>query len=341
MPDSRSHDCGEFTVPPRRVAMLVLSSLLLLNAQPWLSSNSAADAVFPAPVEVTQPFASRSVDALDPLDPWLGGSSLAPLDMTGSAAPTDEAGADAAEYMNLRHKFTVSLGGALFSNFASTIKVTGNAGVGAAVDMDDLVGLAKEATAGRIDMSYAFNERHQIDFSYYDIRRSGHTAATKEDIIFGDISIPAGTAVSSAFNTRIIKLAYRYNFVAEPRTVIGASFGIHSMGMQVSMDSADLSLDESFNQELPLPLLGLHGGYALSKTWSLLADVELMQVDLGNYRGYIGDNRLVLNHDSFEHVGWGVGLNGFRIDASAEGNDLKAQMNYGYQAVMVYLRFYF
>lgn len=323
--------------------MLLLSSLLLLNAQPWPASSPASDAT-PVAVELTQPAESRALESLGAfgaVEPWFGSSHLAPLDLASTAASADEAGKGETEYKNLRHKFTVSLGGALFSNFTSTVKVTGNAGVGAAVDMNDVTGLEKDATSGRIDMSYAFNERHQIDFSFYDIRRSGHTASTSQDINFGDISIPAGAAVNSAFNTRILKLAYRYNFVSEPRTVIGASFGIHSMGVQVSMDSSDLSLEESFNQELPLPLLGLHGGYALSDKWSLLADVEVMQVDLGDFRGFIADNRLVLNHDSWEHVGWGVGFNGFRVDATAQGDDLKAQFDYGYQAVMVYLRFYF
>jgi len=272
-----------------------------------------------------------------------GGAEPAPaLGTRPSAALRDDGQAsEGEEYANIYPKFSLRAGAMLLNNFNSSIQVSGSAGVGAIIDMEDLLDVESKDSAGRLDLHYSFNKRHWLDMAYFDVRRSGSTDSTTQDIDFGDISIPAGSAVSSAFDTRVFKLAYRYNFVTDARTVIGASFGVHSMGLHVKLNAASLSLDETFNQELPLPLFGLHGAYALSRKWSLLADAELLQFDLGNYRGFVSENELALNHDTFEHVGWGLSLNSFRVNGSAEGSgDLKADMDYGYQAVMLYLRFY-
>jgi hypothetical protein len=255
-----------------------------------------------------------------------------------SAAPEEEVG----PYRNLYHRFTVSVGGAIYDNFSSTGQVSGDAGIGTIIDFEDLLNVDGDTQIGRVDMRYAFNERHWLDATYYDIRRSGTSAATSEDIDFGDITIPAGSRVSTDFDTRMLKLAYRYNFVTDDRVVIGGSFGIHSMNLRLALEAGGLGLDESFRQELPLPLLGLHGGYALSRKWALLADAELLQFDVGDYRGFVSDNRLSLEHDTLEHLGWGLALNGFRIDGSAEGDGgLEADIEYGYSGVMLYLRVYF
>jgi len=245
------------------------------------------------------------------------------------------------EYANIYPKFTLSAGVLLLENFNSSIQVSGDAGAGVVVDMEDLLDVDSDATVGRIDLHYSFNKRHWVDAAYYDIQRSGSTSATTEDIDFGDVTIPAGSSVDADFGTRIFKLAYRYNFVTDERTVIGASLGVHSLGLNVKLDAAAISVDETFKQELPLPLVGLHGAYALSRKWSLLADVELLQFDLGSYRGFVGDSRVALNHDTFDHWGWGVSINNFRVEADAEGNDgLEANFDYGYEGLMAYLRFY-
>jgi hypothetical protein len=306
--------------------------LLLLVALPLIQAQGPPSGVPNVPPLCAS---AREPAKADDLGPYAIGAT------TEAVAPRPVASDSERWHDMLYPRFSVSAGAALLANMTSTVQVTGDAGVGTILDLEDALDVDENETTARVDATFSFNERHRLDMSYYDIRRDGSTSGLADDIVFGDITIPAGSVVSTEIDTRILKLAYRYNFVTEERTVIGASFGIHSMGIDLGLRSRALAVSESFRQELPLPLLGLHGGYALGRKWSLLADLELLQFDLGDYRGFVSDNRLSLHHDTTKHVGLGLALNGFRIDGKAADGGLEAELEFGYQAVMLYLRVYF
>jgi hypothetical protein len=241
-------------------------------------------------------------------------------------------------YPNLYRRAALSLGIAAYSNFDTTLRVDSDSLAGAVLDLEDTLGVDDSSSVGRLDGHYSFSRRHRVDFTYYDIRRDG-TRTTQDDINFGEITIPAGSGVETDFGTRIIKLAYRYNFVADTRTVIGASFGFHTMGLDIAMKTTAGTLQESFNQALPLPVFGLHGEYALSEKWRMLASLEIFRIDLSPFEGFLSDQRLAIEHDTWEHFGWGVGTNSFTLDAEAEGNgSLSADVEYAFSGIMLYLR---
>ena len=69
--------------------------------------------------------------------------------------------------------------------------------------------------------------------------------------------------------------------------------------------------------------------------------IEFLQVELGDFSGFIGDRTLALDHDLFEHVGWGLAYNGFDLDVEVEDDPLTADIEYGYQGLLLYVRTYF
>ena len=242
-------------------------------------------------------------------------------------------------YDNLYRRFGLSVGYGVLDNFDSTVRVDSGVLIGAVLDMEDFLGIDESQGVGRIDAHYAFNRRHRIDLSYYDIARDGRRTVPN-DIQVGNVLIPAGE-VDSEFDTLILKLDYRYNFVADERTTIGASFGFHVMGIDLAFRSDQFNVEEEFNVDAPLPVLGLHAAYALSHKWSLSASSEFFQVDVGDFSGTLIDNRLTLAHDWFEHFGWGIGFNGFSLDAELEDDNLTSDIEYAYQGLIIYLRAYF
>jgi hypothetical protein len=281
-----------------------------------------------------------------PADQPAAHEASAPLSATllasiASTPASDQSGAAAEPYRNLYRRFGLSIGGALFANFDTTLQVNSEStGLGTVLNLEDLLALDDSSGAARIDGHYAFNQRHRVDFSYYDIKRNG-SRQINDDIQIGGITIPA-SVVDTDLNTQVLKLAYRYNFVTDERTVIGASIGLHTLAMQAKFKSAQFNVAEDFKMAAPLPVLGLHAAYALDHKWTLAGDVELLQIDIGSYAGFISDTRLTLEHDTFENFGWGFGFNGFQLNGKAEGNgDRSAQIDYGYQSVMLYLRFFF
>jgi hypothetical protein len=307
--------------------------LALFPAFVLLSACGSTPAVKAAPVPAPQ-FAQDASQDDPPLEPDFLPAAAATRG-PGSAPPP------ASHYPNLDRRFSLSVGAALLRRFDTDLQVSSAAGVGALLDLEDLLGIERDSTVLRVDASYAFNQRHSIQATWYDIGRSG-SRTIGQDIEVGDVVLPAG-GVTSSLGTEIIKAAYRYNFVRDERTVIGFSAGLHFMQVDFAIAS-DLGggVSESFNANLPVPVLGLHGEYALGPRWKLYASAELLQVDIGFFRGLLQDNRLGIEHDLFDNVGWGVGYNSFNLNASVEGDrDLTAEMRYSFQGLMLYLRTYF
>lgn len=280
--------------------------------------------------------AAADVDAFAPsaLDSTFDRSLL--FQAPPAAATSSEKDED---YAIIHRKFGLNLGFAAFAKFNTEVAVNSGA-AGTVIDMEDALGLSGSSNVARLDGFYAFGPRGSINFSYFDIRRSG-SRTINQDISWGDINIPAGSQVNSKFNTQIIKFDYRYNFVADTRTTIAASIGLHVMTIDAALDANALSVAESFKVAAPLPLIGLHWAYALSQDWKLTMETQILQMDIGSYRGYVRDARLSLDNDLFDNFGWGIGFNSFTINGHAEGdNNLSADLKYGYEGVMVYLRWY-
>ncbi len=243
-------------------------------------------------------------------------------------------------YANLYKTFGLTIGGAAYDNFDTSLRVDSDNLVGGVLDLEDTLGVDDSSTVVRIDSFYNFNKYHGINLSYYDIRRDG-SRAVLEDIDFGNVSIPLGSEVKTEFDTKILKLAYRYNFVADYRTAIGASFGFHTMQFETSLNAANISVSEEFKATVPLPVLGLHFEYALSPTWKLLTSVEVLQVDIGSARGFLSDQRLTIEHNPFHNFGWGLGYNGFDLEATIEGEgSLTGRINYDFAGLLLFARWY-
>jgi len=287
---------------------LVLT-ILMAPAAAWMPCYAAPQAEGPARLAATlaepEPADARW-DALMVPDGGQPAELLSAIsaDELRSAAVQE---ADASEYYpNLYKRFGISVGGAAYQNFNTSLRVDSDLLVGAVLDLEDTLGVDDKSSVLRIDAFWHWNKRHGLDFSYYDIGRSG-SRTVSQDINFGNITIPAGTGVHTTFDTTILKLAYRYNFVSDYRTLIGASFGLHTIGVDAGMETTTgAALDESFKAALPMPVLGLHFEYALSRSWKLTSSVELLQIDLGDYSGVLSDRRLSIEHNPFHNFGWGL-----------------------------------
>ena len=240
-------------------------------------------------------------------------------------------------YPNMYTTLELSLGMADYDNFDTSLQVRADEGVGTLVDLEDLLGMDENQAVFRADTFYRFAKRHRLNLSYYDIGRDG-SKTTSQDITIGNVTFPAGSGVKSELDTLIVKLSYQYDFVADERTAIGASLGLHAMKVDSEFKTQSGSIKETFNATAPLPVIGLHGEYALSPTWKLAASAEVFQVELGDFGGFLADNRLSIENNLFRNVGWGLGFNGFTLDAHMDDSSLTGDLEYSFQGLMLYLR---
>jgi hypothetical protein len=319
---------------PKLLSALVLAILLASGASSCSTTPPAPSTSAFAP-RASAPPARYATDL--GLATELRRGDLPTFDTPLSAQDT-KAPEPSGNYPNMYRRMGLSLGAAFYSHFDSSAQVDTSTSVGTTLDLEDLLGLDDHNVVARVDAFYAFSPRHRIDVSAYDIDRDGQRAID-EDIQVGPGVIPAGE-VDTSLETLIVKADYRYNFVADTRTAIGASIGLHTMGIDLRVESTDFDVSEEFRVTAPLPVIGLHGEYALSERWKLLGSAELFQVDLGYAQGFLADNRLAIEHDLFDHFGWGLAFNGFQLDAEVEDSSLVTDLEYAYQGLFVYLRAY-
>lgn len=238
-----------------------------------LLSVTGGTAAAGGPDAASNPFATSPVDASRILAPDSAAPALEtfygpllPQDVAEQAAqsttPQEPAPAHEEYYDNIYHTFELDAGGALYGDFNTELQVSTPAVIGAILSLEDELGVSQSASVLRADMQYKFNRRNGLQLSYYDIRRDGEKTIPN-DIIVGGVTIPAGS-VETEFDTLILKFNYQYNFVAEPRVLIGASIGVFWINLQTSIRSQTVNIEQSFEGNAPLPVLGLHGSYALA-----------------------------------------------------------------------------
>ncbi len=157
---------------------------------------------------------------------------------------------------------------------------------------------------------------------------------------------PVNTTVTSFFDTEIFKAAYRWTPVAEDTWEAGVSLGLHWMRFGVGMAASSLAVSEDFEQDAPLPVVGLHAEWAFLPRLRLRGSSEWFYVDLSGVgdlnelKGLITDNVLAVEWDALDFLGLGVGYNFFLLDFSVGDDALTLDAEYEYSGLLLYGRLF-
>jgi len=244
--------------------------------------------------------------------------------------------AGSGELTNGRFEFRV--GGQIFSSFTSRARIDSEIlGPGTEFEFENVTDLEEKISIGRLDGHVRFNDRHNVAFSYYDINRTGGKALDTEIEWEGDV-YPIGIDVESRLEQQVIKLSYGYNFLRKPRSEMGFSFGLHTMKFGMGLRTANDLQVSSTDVTAPLPVLGLNGQYRIGNKWRFVGSVEWLDVTVGDYRGVFTDTVLSIEHDTFEHFGFGFGVNTFGLDVEAQSGDLTGIIDLGFNSAIVYMK---
>jgi len=226
--------------------------------------------------------------------------------------------------------FNVSLGAYFVTRTNGTIRLdntTGPVSIGTSLDWERDLGGETSMTVPRIDGYYRFAPKHRVDFSWYKIDRGG-TIYTQRGIEFGDVNFPAGTPITSQFNTETVKLAYTYSFYRTPVIETAITAGLHVTSIDMSLKSAGLGLAEASSVTAPLPVFGFRLDYSFAPKWWVRSKYELFFLDnFDSYKGALSDFAISVEHRTFKHVGFGFGL--ARSDMSLDVNDGNTQGSVG------------
>jgi hypothetical protein len=235
--------------------------------------------------------------------------------------------------------FYLSLGAYFVSRTNATLRLDRTAGVatlGTSLNWEQDLGGETSMTVPRLDGYYRFAPKHRVDFSWYKIERGGQIV-TQRGIDFGDASFPAGTPINSAWDTETIKLTYTYSFYRKPEIETSLSLGLHITDIDMSLQSP-LGISEAETVTAPLPVFGFRLDYAITPKWWVRTKYELFFLDsIDEFQGAYSDFTISIEHRTFEHVGFGFGLNRNALDLEVTSDTKRGAFNSVLNGFMLYV----
>jgi hypothetical protein len=235
--------------------------------------------------------------------------------------------------------YYLSLGAYFVYNTNATLRLDRTAGlatIGTSLNWERDLGGETSMTVPRIDGYYRFAPKHRVDLSWYKIERGGQIV-TQRGIDFGDASFPAGTPITSAFDTETTKLTYTYSFYRRPEIETALSVGLHVTKLDMSIQSP-LGISESETVTAPLPVFGFRLDYAITPKWWVRTKYELFFLDSADeIEGAYSDFTLGVEHRTFQHVGFGLGLNRNALDIDVSSDNKRGAVNSVLSGFMLYV----
>ncbi len=249
----------------------------------------------------------------------------------------------AQEYGAKRDRFKVNLGAFFVTSTDTTIRLDQTNGIlGTTLDFESDLDVDDSDDVPRIAGYWRFKPRHRLTFDFYDIERDG-THITTRDIDFGDVNFPPGSAVNSFFDQETIKLSYVYSFFQDERMELGVGGGLHITDLDTGISTTNGAVREQADGTAPLPVLTARMDFGLTPKLGLLINWDFFFVEDadGDYEGSWTDMQFLLEHRTFEHVGFGGGLNVWNFDIDAEDDDLRGSFKSRWNGWLIYTMAYF
>ena len=154
------------------------------------------------------------------------------------------------------------------------------------IGLEDHLDLPRQSFFFSGSFIYRFSMRSGLYASYYGFNRS-KIHQIKQDIIWRDDTIPAGTNIEAFFNLRVISGGFLYSIMTDPKAFLGAYVAVHTMivrtGIKTDADFASFPLDAY----APLPSVGLIFMFKLNKWFALHGNVGAFSLYVDTLGGYV------------------------------------------------------
>lgn len=186
------------------------------------------------------------------------------------------------------------------------------------------------------------SQKHGLGFGYFSISRESELIVIDRN--FDELTLDGRATLTD--DTRFYALTYNYTVFQDSRAFLFASFGIKAIDLVYEFDAdGTLSLDgepiesgtysETLDQFAPIPLIGVDAWFALTKKWSFGARAAFVAGDVSDVRAVILESSIRAKYEFNDNVGLIMGINYFDGDITINQTDLKTEINYGFEGLML------
>jgi len=215
-------------------------------------------------------------------------------------------------------------------------------GLGSVIDYNRDLGGDTRVTIPRIDAYYRFNPRHRIDFTSFSIDRKGtRTLAIEPPIVINGEDFSGGT-LNSDIKYTLYKLGYAYSFYHNSQVELSLSAGLNFTTYDLRFANTLVGKVETAGFTAPLPMFGLHIGYAITPKWSFHYLAESFLVDFDNtVKGALLNYELTTEYRLFKNFAIGAGLARIGMAVMVNDPDYLGKVSDSYRGYTLFGTFYF
>ena len=275
-------------------------------------------------------------------------ASLASTD--GAAADRDERQRPDFAVPSLTSNWQVTLGGNLtVFNTAAAWAPKGLAG--AAIDLEDSLGLDEQTSTFLLAVQYRLNRRHSLALSVTELDRSA-SRTINDEIEWGDYIFRAEGVVETELDTRVFKLTWRYDFSDMDRLNAGFLAGLSTFDLGATL-SGEARLESSDGDEwvegvvegasavAPVPVVGFFLDYALSPEWVVRFGADVIDLSISTHSGRVLEAEFAVEYVVTDWFGAGVGLGGTDLEYRSDKKDETFALRYRFSYLGAFAVFTF
>ncbi len=210
---------------------------------------------------------------------------------------------------------------------------------GTLLDLEHDLGIDDSDTTPVLGVRWRFAKKHALDLGYFELNRSGNLIIDTQ-IRWDDLVFPIAADIDSFFDTRVIRLSYRYSLVSDPNKEFAIGGGIHWTEMEASISEVSVG-SSKVESDAPLPMFTLAFDYGLSPKWWLQLSGEWFGIELGGIEGDIWHADAAVVWQTWEQVGFSLGYNLFKLDVGVGDADFRGLFDYTYEGPFLGAEFRF
>jgi hypothetical protein len=237
--------------------------------------------------------------------------------------------------------------GNMWSNQDTSLQLSGDSGLGAAVDLEDFFGLEEEVSyvmqgtvVGR------FKERHRIGLQHYRFNRDS-SSTLRQNWEGDDLTVEAGADSETTLNISITDLSYKYSFIRDNKHELAGSIGLFWMGLEVDIEfSGSVTGSDGVQTgsgtadgglQAPLPVFGLDYSYAATSRWLTTVAIQYFALRTSVISGSLVKVSADTRYYFWDRFEVGGGLTVFDLAVNVDTNDLDGRVDWSFWGPQLFL----
>jgi hypothetical protein len=263
-------------------------------------------------------------------------SVIASSPAIGQASPAN----DAETFKNASRKLSVGIGVGIErfdTNFKFTNKSTGRS---AFIDAEGTLGLPETDVVPILFGYWKPGKRHGLGFSYFRIDRKTTLLAIDENL--GDLNVTG--EVNLTDRTRFYSLTYNLTAFQDERSSVFASFGLYGLELRYQLDATGAinfqgnpvrsgEYSAEVKQIAPLPMVGIDAWFSFTPKWALGTKISFVAGKFGDISGTVLESTIRVRYAFNKNFGVTWGINYFDSAIDIDDDDLKTEINYGFDGL--------